>query len=99
MGLTAKQEFPDKKKESGSEWTIRRLFPFRIAVASLSKTFLNPFDVLLGYLVLILGLSDLLGRPMSLPLFCLTGAVLFADLYERNKPTEPKVEKLKEEKK
>ena len=83
MGLTRDQQIPDKKNEEKSEWSFRRLFPFAGAMTSISKVFVNPFDILLGYLVVILSIAEVLGRHVSWFLWLLTTLIFFADLVER----------------
>lgn len=82
MALTANQDIP-KKQEVKESWTVRSLFPFSGIAKSLTKSFHNPFDVLLGYLVLILGISELIGRDISLFFWILTISILVADIFER----------------
>ncbi len=84
MALTAQQDIP-KRPEEKSEWTFRRLFSFG-AVSTLAKTFVNPFDVVLGYLVFIAGIAELFGRHVSWFYWVFTIAVLAASVWERVKP-------------
>lgn len=83
MALTSEQNIPDKPKEKPEPWTFRRLFPFMGAVTNLAKIFVNPFDVLLGYLVVILSIAELLGRSISWPMWILTGLIFLAAIVER----------------
>lgn len=81
MALTSQQTIPEKPKQPEQPWTIKRLFPLA-AMASITKVFKNPYDVLLGYLVLILGISELLGRHTSWYAWAFTFFLLFASFSE-----------------
>lgn len=96
MGLTANQNI-EKKPEEKSEWTFRRLFPLG-AISSLSKVFVNPFDVLLGYLVVVLGIAVLAGRHIEWMFWVLTILILFADLISRRTEVVPEVKPSKKTK-
>ena len=82
MALTNQQDIPNKP-EVREPWTFKRLFPFSGAVTSFAKVFVNPFDVLLGYLVFVLGIAELLGRHTSWFFWALTVLILIADIIER----------------
>ena len=82
MALTSQQDIPNKPIAQ-EPWTFKRLFPFAGAVTTLTKVFINPFDVLLGYLVLILGIAELLGRHISWFFWAFTTLILLSDLLER----------------
>lgn len=97
MALTSQQQIP-KRPEEKQEWTFRRLFGLGGAATAVSKVFTNPFDVLLGYLLLIAGVVELLGRHVSWFFWVIIILILFVDLLERRRDVvEPK--KTKEEKK
>lgn len=83
MALTEKQDIPNKP-EVREPWTFKRLFPFSGAVSSIAKAFGNPFDVLLGYLVFIIGIAELIGRRVSWFFLALTVLILVADVFERH---------------
>ena len=94
MALTEKQDIPIKPivKEP---WTFRRLFPFAGSTTALAKTFVNPLEILLGYLVFILGVTELFGRSVSWMFWIFTTLILLTTLYERyekRKSSEAKVE-------
>jgi len=91
MTLTSQQNIPEKPKAS-EPWTLKRLFPFSAMLTPLAKTFVNPLDVLLGYLVLIVGLAELLGRNISWFFWVFIILILTADIYERHfvSPAETK---------
>lgn len=82
MALTAQQDIP-KKSETQEPWTFRRLFPLAGAVTSITKVFVNPFDILLGFLVLVVGIAELIGHQVSWMLWVLTVLILIADITER----------------
>lgn len=85
MALTNQQNIPDKPVVR-EPWTFRRLFSFG-AVTTLAKVFVNPFDILLGYLVLILGIAELAGRQVSWFLWAFTILILISDILERHMGT------------
>lgn len=89
--LTSQQDIPKKPEVQNEPWTFRRLFPFANTVATLAKVFVNPFDILLGFLVLIIGLVELFGRHISWGFFMLTILILATAIFERHdKLTETK---------
>lgn len=90
MGLAHNQEVPKKKEETTEPWTFRRLFPFAGVASNFSKTFTNPFDVLLGFLIFVVSVAELLDRHVSWLLYALTVLILLVDLAERNKVATPK---------
>lgn len=96
MGITNNQELAEKKQES-QPWTITRLFPFAGVATSLSKVFISPFEILLGYLIIILGIAELLGRKTSPAVWALAVLLLVAAFFERGKEP-PKEEKKKDKK-
>ena len=99
MGLTKNQDYPNSKEQEAREWTVRKLFPFSGAAANLSKTFINPFDVLLGFLTLVLGVVTVLGKPVDSMMWVFAILLLMSATIERLKPTEPKVESKEKPKK
>lgn len=95
--MAQSQEVP-KRKEEKEGWTFKRLFPMSATVSTLTKTFSNPFDVLLGYLVAVIGIVELLGRHVSWTMWVFSSFILLAALYERHKvvlPLPKKEEKIK----
>lgn len=82
MALTNQQDIPEKPRAS-EPWTFRRLFPFKGAISVFTKTFTNPFDMLLGYLVVILSIAEVFGRRVSWFIWILTFLIFIADLAER----------------
>lgn len=83
MALTSEQNIPSKP-EVHEPWTFRRLFTFAGAVTALTKSFVNPLDVLLGYLVFILGISELIGNRVSWFFWVLTLLILLCCVLERH---------------
>ena len=83
MALTSLQDIPTKP-EAREPWTLRRLFPFSGAVTSLAKVFVNPFDILLGFLVLVLGINELMGRNVSRFFWVFITLVLLIALLEKH---------------
>ena len=99
MGIASSQDIPDKKRGESQPWSVTRLFPFSSSVAALTKAFVNPFDVLLGYLVLIVGIAELIGRSVSWVMWLFTSLILLADVFERyKKPTPPETKEVKTKK-
>ena len=90
--LTSQQEIPLKKPLEAEPWTMRRLFPQKV-VDVLSKTFINPFDYIFGFVILIAGISELLERHISYGFYGITVCILLADLYERRHIPLPEVKK------
>ncbi len=82
MALTNEQDIPEKPKVK-EPWTKRRLFPFAGGISSLTKIFVNPFDVMLGYLVFILGAVELFGRHVSWAFWLFTILILFISFIEK----------------
>ena len=82
MALTEQQDIPEKPKVN-EPWSFKRLLSFG-TITTLAKVFINPFDVLLGYLVFILGIAELLGRSVSSFVWTFAVLVLTADLIERH---------------
>ena len=83
MALTSHQDIPEKPKVA-EPWTFRRLFPFSGVATSLTKVFASPLDVLLGYLVFIIGIAELTGRDTSWFLWVLTVLILVSSILERH---------------
>ena len=81
--MAREQEFP-KEPQDRQSWSRRALFPLAAIGASLSKVFINPFDVLLGFIILVIGLVELFGRHVSWGLYLLAILILIADLLERH---------------
>ena len=93
MALTNQQDIPNKP-EIKEPWTIRRLFPFAVIASTISKAFTNPFDILLGFMVFVIGSGELLQRRASWEFYVLAILILLVTLFERhaeillNKKTE-----------
>ena len=83
MALTEQQDIP-KKPVVAEPWTFKRLFPFSGAVSAITKVFVNPFDVLLGFIILVIGLVELFGRHVSWGFYILAILILAAALFERH---------------
>lgn len=98
MGLAHEQEIPEKKEEPKSEWTFRRIFPLKATVSLLAKNFTTPFDSLLAFLILVIGIGELLGRQVSWMTYLFAALILVADVVERQK-VSPVIEEKKEKEK
>lgn len=83
MALTNQQNIPNKPAPQ-EPWTIKSLLNSGIQT-TLSKAFVNPFDILLGYLILTFGITEILNDTVSLLFWVLTIAILGASIFERNK--------------
>ena len=82
MALTSQQDIPPQPKVESEPWSMRRLFPLG-AIGTLSKVFVNAFDVLLGILILLLGMAVIIGRHVEWGFWILTISLVIADLLER----------------
>ena len=94
MALTEYQDIP-KKPEVKEPWTIKRLLPFASVTSSIAKVFASPLDILLGYLVFILGIAELIGRNVSWFIWVFTVLILAADIFERRISTQLDIKKEK----
>lgn len=82
MAIASEQNIPEKPVAS-EPWTVKRLFSFG-AITTLAKVFVNPFDILLGFIVFFIGLAELLNRHVSLGLYLLAILILAASIFERH---------------
>ena len=94
MGMTSQQNIPNKPATE-EPWTFKRLLSFGAITTTLTKIFINPFDVLLGYLIFILGIVELIGKQTSWFLWGFVVLLLFVDLFERHTgiPLDTKINK------
>ena len=104
MAITSEQNIPNKPVVS-EPWTFKRLLssPTQV-VATLAKVFVNPFEVLFAFALVVMAVLELLGREASTFFLILTFWLLGAVLFERNKelffpPEIVNVEKPKKDKK
>jgi len=92
MAITSEQNIPTRK-EPTEPWTFRRLFPLK-TVDTLTKMFVSPLEILLGYIVLILGIATLAGRTVPVLFYVLSVCLLASVLYERiSRPVQIKSKK------
>jgi len=82
MAIASQQDIPNKPK-ANETWTFKRLFSFG-AITTLAKVFVNPFDVLLGFIILVIGLVELLDRHVSWGFYTLAILILIASIFERH---------------
>lgn len=94
--MASKQDIPEQPKVHES-WTIKRLFSSG-TVTALAKVFVNPLDVLFGFIVLIIGLVELFGRHVSWGFYGLAILILATSVFERHVKLPDVPEKLKEKK-
>lgn len=85
MPLTFQQEIKEKPKAPQEPWSFNKLFPLKATVSSLTKSFSTPLDILLFFLILIIGISELIGGEVSWMLYTLTVFILVANVVERQK--------------
>lgn len=83
MALTSEQNIPEKPKEQSQPWTFRRLFPLT-TIATLSKAFVRPLDILLGLLILFFGIATLFGRAISWGFWVFAILVLFTNIADKH---------------
>jgi len=88
MAITNQQDIPERPVVS-EPWTFKRLLPLNL-VSALSKTFVNSFDVLLGFIVLVFGVAILIESQIPWGMWVLAVLILGADIFERSKPLENK---------
>jgi len=84
MALTNSQDIPEKEKEDSKTWTSRKLFPVASAVAAITKVFSSPFDVLLGFNILVIEVVELVGRHASFGLYLIAIILSAASILERH---------------
>lgn len=82
MGMASAQDVP-VKKEAPQPWSMRRLLGGGAISNVISKTFINAFDVLLGFSVLVIGIAELAEREVSWLFYVLTILFFFAAFIER----------------
>lgn len=82
MGLAANQEI-EKKPEVREPWSIRRLFPMRATVSAIAKTFVSPLEILLAWVFLIVGVSVIFQRHISIAFYILALVLLLGVIFER----------------
>jgi hypothetical protein len=80
MALTEAQDIPQKPKPS-EPWMFKKLLNLAGVSSFLAKSSFNIFDILLGYLVFVVGISELFGRRTSWSLLVLVVIMLTADIY------------------
>lgn len=82
MPIASDQDIPERPKDKEEPWSFRKLFPFKASVSSLIKNFNNPYDIIVVFLVLIIGIAELLSIRISLMTYILTISVLAASLVQ-----------------
>ena len=84
MAITNQQDIPERPVVS-EPWTFKRLLPLNL-VSALSKTFVNSFDVLLGFIVFVFGVAIIFRSPIPTGMWVISILILGADILERQKP-------------
>ena len=82
MALTADQDLPTKPQEK-AEWTFKRIFS-PAALSVLAKVFVNPFDIILGFLVVVISIAEMTDKDLSHFFWVLTAGVLVVSAAERH---------------
>ena len=82
--MTEQQQLDNRPQEEPRTWTRRSLFPFASATKLIEKVFVNPFDIMVGYMVFVIGLAFIVGREISVIVFLLTSLLLLASVAERH---------------
>lgn len=83
MPLTTREGLPTQTVEK-REWTMRPLFPFAKAVDAVTKLFVNPYDILLGFIILVIGAAQLMGRHVAWGFYLIAILILAATIFERH---------------
>lgn len=83
MAITNQQNIPSKQEKS-EPWEFKRLLSFGIG-KDITKLFVSPFEILLGYLIFIFGISELISNTVSLLFWILIIAILGIVIFERHK--------------
>jgi hypothetical protein len=84
MGIATQQDIKPKKITS-EPWSVRALFPVKAMASAISKTLVSIFDFILVYLVIIISITELLGRDVSWAMWVFITLVFLAVLSEHNK--------------
>lgn len=82
MGLTSDQQLNKRQEEVPAKWTFKKLFSSS-PVTALTKHFINPMEILLGYLVLVTGIAVLCGLPIPGIFYVLTIVISAIIAYEK----------------
>lgn len=82
MSITENQDLPSRPEEE-KKWTTKKLFPAAAIASVITKVFASPFDILLGFTILILGLIELFGRHASWGFYVLAVLLLFSSIFEK----------------
>lgn len=92
MALTEKQDIPQRPVAS-EPWSRKILLNIQSTAQTLARVF-TALEVVLLFMVTISGVGELFGRHLSWGWYVLTGLVLCADVWFRDKveryPTETK---------
>lgn len=79
MGMAKDQETLPAKPSPSEGWSFRRLFSAPVATA-FTKVFVNPFEWLLCYMLLVIGAAELLEKHVSLFFYAMTFFLFVAAL-------------------
>ena len=94
MGIAIEQDTPLKPQEK-STWSRRALFPAKAVASALGKQFTSPFEILSGFLIVVVSIAELIGRQVSWLFWVLLFFVVSAAFVERNRPRQetPEIKK------
>lgn len=84
MGLANEQDIANRPEEKSS-WSFRQLFPVKAMANAISKTMTSLFDFILAYLIMVISITELLGRRVSWFMWVFTVLIFLAVLSEHNK--------------
>ena len=94
MAIASEQNIPNKPTKS-EPWTLKRLFPLS-TINSISKVFASPLEVLLGFVIFVMGVAILFWQLVPVLFYFLAACLLASVVYERmNRPPEVKTKKEK----
>lgn len=82
MGMAEKQTLPERPTEKAS-WVFTKLFPLAGVIKSVTKTFINPFEILFGLSIVLLIIGELLGRNISWKAYLLVMLLVILSFTER----------------
>lgn len=80
--MTSQQKIPERPKEK-SEWSVRNLFQLKAVSSAVIKTFTNVYDVLLGFSILVVGLSEIIGHGVSWFFYIIVILLILMSFSER----------------
>lgn len=83
MGLANEQRIDKKPEEAASKWTFKKIFSAS-PITTLTRNFVDPLEVLLGYLILVLGVAVVCDRHIPVMFYVLTVLMLLVLIFDRH---------------